>query len=185
MENLNKKRITIFVILVTLTLVGVGVAIFNSLGSGNSNPQDNSETPVSQTDDFNVTQEEVEALEKGYINIKNFNEVSPNSDPLVKQQAKSALYPFATNLKPGKESYDGEIRQGTFIRTQVENNHFKEKMIVDIPELKQSWGLITFWSNTEESNHSDSHVYIVCLDKELLKFGEFDCNTIHGKYEDY
>ena len=183
--NTNKKQVAVFIAVISLTLVGVGIAIFNNFRTEDSDLQDDSQISVPRTDDFNVTQDEVKILEKGYIDIKNFNELSPDSDPLVKQQAKSALFPIATNLKPEKESYSGEIRQDTFFRSQLEDNHFKEKMIIDIPELKQSWGLITLWSRDEDSKHTDRHIYIVCLDKELLKFGEFDCNTIHGKYEDY
>lgn len=180
---LDKKLIIVFVILLTITLSGVGVAILNNF---RSDSLDNSSNSTSQPqDDYNVTQTEIEALEKGYIDIKNFDNLSPDSDPLVRQQAKSALYPVATNLKPEKPSYEGEIRQGTFVRRSFEGNHFQEKMIVDIPELKQSWGVITLWSRVEDSKNTDSHVYIVCLNKTLLKFGEFNCSTPYGKYEDY
>ncbi len=184
--ELNRKRIIIFIILIALTLTGVVVAVFNNFRvDSDSDSQSNPQNSVSQLDDYNVTQEEIATLEAGYINIKNFDDISPDSDPLVKQQAGSALYSLATNLKPEKVSYDGEIRQGTFTRTQFEDHHFKEKMIIDIPELRQSWGLITLWSRTIDSDHTDNHVYIVCLDKELLQFDEFECSTPYGKYEDY
>ena len=102
--NTNKKQVAVFIAVISLTLVGVGIAIFNNFRTEDSDLQDDSQISVPRTDDFNVTQDVVKILEKGYIDIKNFNELSPDSDPLVKQQAKSALFPIATNLNPEKES---------------------------------------------------------------------------------
>ena len=73
--NTNKKQVAVFIAVISLTLVGVGIAIFNNFRTEDSDLQDDSQISVPRTDDFNVTQDEVKILEKGYIDIKNFNEL--------------------------------------------------------------------------------------------------------------
>ena len=64
--NTNKKQVAVFIAGISLTLVGVGIAIVNNFSTGDSDLQDDSQISVPRTDDFNVTQDEVKILEKGY-----------------------------------------------------------------------------------------------------------------------
>jgi hypothetical protein len=175
MNNIDKRKLIPFIILAALTLVGVGIAIFGSLNTSTVDDLVTDETPQNSLSDI---------YENNIIRIKDLDQVSPNSDPQTKLNAQRTLFRYALqdDLEDSKIEYEGEIRENSFSRTSS-NNSITERMIVDIPEIKQSWGLVYIWSQNEPI--MGDHIFPLCLENDQMKYGTFECNSNFGKYKDY
>ena len=175
MKDLDKKKLIPFVTLVSLTLVGIGIAIFGPMNistntnNGNNTPQENSLNDI---------------YENKIIRIDDLDQTSPDSDPQTKLNAQRALYRYAlqNDLDNSNTEYRVEIREGSFSRSS-DNNSITERMIIDIPDIKQSWGLVYIWSQNEPI--TGDHIFPLCLEDDQMKYGVFECSSNFGKYKDY
>lgn len=172
---MSKKNILLVSISV-LTILGVIFGIVN-LFSNSRSISTISNSPAEQ----DTSNEDAPTKYNSMIKIENMDNISKNSDPVIKRNAQIVLYRYATKMKSDKQSYIGNIRDNSFSQTLDNDGFYTDSMIVDIPELKQSWGLRYIWSKTKTV--TGDHIFPLCLNENQLIYDKFDCESNFGKYE--
>ncbi len=182
-NGLNKKIVFFISISIIVTLIGVIMAITNNLSSTNISQEENSSSSNQTENESNENEKITQIYEEGIINITNLSTYSSNSDPNTRLSAQKTLYRYATSMKSDKMEYDAIVRENTFSQSLDENlGIYTDRMIIDIPDLKQSWGLEYRWSNRNGVIIGD-FVYPKCLDDSQLIYEKFECVSNYGKYE--
>lgn len=175
---MNKKLTGIIIISILLIIVGI-IAVFIPRDSSTQDIEAEETTSKDQPrDDIKQSPRKISSLE-----ITNLDEISPDSDPKVKLAAQNFLSSSIQKNYQGNESnFKGKIREGTFKRSD-NNNILKETMIIDIPNIKQSYGLTYFWSNYSDKIKGD-YISSYCLDKDQRIYPDFSCKTPGGQYNE-
>ena len=115
------------------------------------------------------------------MKITNLNTLAKNSDPQVKLDAQQTLYKYSTaNIDQTGSITDAVVREGSFSQTDKGDGIYYDKMIVDIPSIKQSWGLVYMWSNSRSIN--GDYVFFFCLYEYQLIYGNFLFQSNYGEY---
>lgn len=183
MQNLDRKSFLILAAIGAVTLVGIVYSIIQNYTPSSQiiDEQDN-QTQIER--DANEISESEVRINRGSVNITNLNQVSSGSDPLVRAQAARQLYRLSTQGEVESPTLSAEVRSGSFSRSE-NNGYYRDKMIVDIPELEQSWGLVLNWSKTQSFEDSEIQARPVCLNTSDLRYDDFNCESEFGWYDEY
>ena len=175
MDSKFRKPLFITVIaMIVITIFGIIVLLFNN------QPQTES-TTTENTNQTNEQQSTNIQVETDTMKITNLNTLAKNSDPQVKLDAQQTLYKYSTaNIDQTGSITDAVVREGSFSQTDKGDGIYYDKMIVDIPTIKQSWGLVYMWSNSRSIN--GDYVFPLCLDESQLIYGNFLCQRNYGEY---
>lgn len=109
--------------------------------------------------------------------VVHINELKGRKDDISDMQVnsiQSELYNIAVkNIENPDGYYKGEIRKGTYEKEELGSQQYKITFIADIPNLRQSWGVII------DSSDIDQEVLVYCLDNKDLIYEQFECTEYY------
>lgn len=130
----------------------------------------------------------------GHVIIKNFGDCSKNATNGTTDDVSTSIYKLVKsandyNKQPTEKYYKATIRQGSCQNTthEVTDNTTQKQhtvqtttIIVDIPDVKQSWKIKYDWVTKSEGrvNIDLGTIQPSCLSKDQLLYGDFNCENI-------
>lgn len=174
----NHKKLAIGVgVYLAIMMVLVIVVLVTNNSNKNSSTTDNQEISNNDTSDNNDSNsnddnEETVDPNKYTVDIENYNSIVKNMPSDRKDIIDQHLYSLV------KKDAKAEIRDNSYNQTYLSNKGiYYTSMIVDIPQLKQSYRITDYWSPIPSNNTSSYATMIYCLPDDQLKYGRFDCKA--------
>ena len=120
--------------------------------------------------------------------INNYNKYLSNLPNNTRSSINSGLYNIVKwNSTSDKiDTSDAKIRDGSTIYNQDSSTKiYSGSLIVDLEKNKQSYQVFFRWTDSSSVSISGDTVNIVCLPKEKLIYGDFNCKDSTSDYQDY
>lgn len=172
----NKKLILILSIPLLLIAIATIIVLIVNPGSNDNDTISNDQTNVANDD--NASSDDI-----GVSQIEITNHEQLESIPQEVQESMSGvLFRTVLHNNPGISIAtigDVLVREGSFSETYYEQFSIHVgNYIVDIPNLRQSYGARSEWSNDPDNAFFSGYprVYF-CLSEDQLIFGPFDCQN--------
>jgi hypothetical protein len=160
----DRKRVTVAIILLVLIMVFIGIAMWVAYI--------NTSYRSSYGDEV--------------VDIKNLSKATSDLPEYLRDNMNNGLYRIIEiNLPDGKTMPsnidDAVIRDGSETQTKPdENKIYTRAFIVDVPSIKQSYGVSYDYSSDKNVVDSLTNIFVTvhCLEADKLIYGGFDCQEI-------